>query len=159
ALFGAVMLRARSASDGSPLPAPLSRSAQITSVLAVPLCFLPGIAPLVLAEYIFWLAILWLLVAWMQRSPGWFTAFQAALSVAVVFAVRAALPEHEWFDPRSLQGYGIGLGLLGLSWIAARAALSSSPRVRELWHAPWPSLDRVVLGGLVVGQFALALWG
>jgi hypothetical protein len=159
ALLGALLLPARSASDGSPLHAPLSQSAQITSILAVPLLFLPGIVPLVLAEYTFWLAALWLLIGWIQRSPGWFTAFQAALSMAVVCAVRAALPEYEWFDPRGLQGYGIGLGLLGLGWITARAGLSSSQNVRGLWDAPWPSLDRVVLAGLVVGQFALALWG
>ncbi|HEY7315789.1 MAG TPA: hypothetical protein VH643_41045 [Gemmataceae bacterium] len=159
ALLGALVLRARGASDGTVLQTPLADSAQLTSLLAVPLLFVPGVAALTLAGYTLWLAVLWLLVAGMRRSPGWFTAFQAALCMAVVFAVRAWLPAQEGFDPRGLQVYGIALGLLGFAWIAARMALSSSARVRELWEAPWPSLDRVILGTLVIGQFALALWG
>jgi hypothetical protein len=159
ALLGSLLLRAWRTGDGKILHLPLSDSAQLTSLLAVPLLFVPGVAALILSGYTLWLAGLWLLVAVLRRLPDWFTAFQAALSMAVVFAVDAWLPDREWYDPRSLQAYGIGLGVLGLGWIAARMAFSSHPRVRQLWEAPWPSLDRVVLAALVVGQFALALWG
>jgi hypothetical protein len=159
ALFGSLLLQVWSANDKTFLRSPLSDSAQLTSVLVVPLLFVPGVAALTLAGYTFWLAGLWLLIAGMKRPSAWFTAFQAALSMAVVFAVDAWLPDRDWFDPRSLQAYGVGLGLLGLGWIAARMAFSSHPRVRQLWETPWPSLDRAVLASLVVGQFALALWG
>ena len=159
ALLGRLLLQARNIEGDSTLRAPLHQSAILTSLLAVPLLFVPGIAPLVQAGYALWLAVLWLLVAGLQRSPVWFNAFQMAVSVSVVFAANACTPQWVWFDPYCLQAYGIGLGLLGLGWIVARMVLLKNPRVRELWEAPWPSLDRVMLGVLVVGQFALALWG
>ena len=158
-LLGTLLLRSRSDIDASVLRLPLQQSALLTSLLAVPLLLVPGVAALVLAGYALWLAVLWLLVAVMQRSPDWFGAFQIAVSAAVVFAVSAVVPEWDWYDPYCLQAYGIGLGLLGLGWIVARMASAANPRVRELWEAPWPSLDRLMLGALVVGQFALALWG
>lgn len=159
ALLGALLLQTRRAEGWSILSAPLSQSARLTSVLAAPLLVLPGHAPLVQTSFALWFALLWLVIAWMQRSPAWFTAFQAALSAAVVFTVRAALPGRHWAEPVCLQAYGIGLGLLGLGWIAARAALGSHPRVRELWEAPWVALDHQLLAYLVVGQLSLALWG
>jgi hypothetical protein len=142
----------------------LRLSAQLTSALAVPLLLLGPSLLEVRAGYAGWLALLWLALAWVQRAPGWFTAFQAALSGAVLFAVTAWIERQSWLgasvlglaDPRALHAYGLGLGLLGLGWVAARRALRSSDRVRELWQAPWPALDRVVLGALVVGQLALA---
>ncbi len=157
-LFGALVLRASSASDGPILRIPLLHSAVLSSLFAVPLLLMPGITPLVLAGYTLWLAAVWLVVAILRRSPAWFSAFQMAVSVSVVYAVTAWLPEREWFDPYSLQTYGIGLSLLALIWIAARVALSGNARVRELWEASWPALDRVLLGLLVAGQFALAIW-
>jgi hypothetical protein len=159
ALLGALLLLARRWRYWLVLYLPLEQSAMLTSLLAVPLLFVPGVAARVLAGYTLWLAAVWLCVAVLRRSPAWFSAFQMAVSGAVVLAVRALLPEFEWFDPRSLQAYGIGLGLLGLGWIAARMALSRNARVRELWDASGPALDRVMLGVLVAGQFALAIWG
>ncbi len=160
ALLGVLAFQVRSFRGALMLRGPLLESAQLTSLLAVPLLLTPEVTPMVHAGYALWLAVLWLVVAGVRHSPAWFTAFQAALSMALVLAVTAFLPEQQdWFDPRSLQAYGVGLGLLGLAWIVARAGLSSRPRVRELWQAPWPSLDRMVLGGLIVAQLALALWG
>jgi hypothetical protein len=158
-LLGVLLLQTRRAEGWSILSAPLSQSARLTSLLAAPLLVLPGHAPLVQASFALWFALLWLAIAWMQRSPAWFTAFQAALSAAVVFAVRDALPGRDWAEPVCLQAYGIGLGLLGLGWIAARGALWSQPRVRELWEAPWVALDHQVLSYLVAGQLLLTLWG
>jgi hypothetical protein len=159
ALLGVILLQARRAEGWSVLWAPLSQAARLTSVLAVPLLLWPGEAPLVQAGFALWLALLWLVIAWMQRGPAWFTAFQAALSAAVVFTVRTALPGQHWAEPVCLQAYGIGLGLLGLGWIAARAVLGSHPRVRQLWEAPWPALDHQMLAYLVAGQLLLVLWG
>jgi hypothetical protein len=159
ALFGSLVLQARSTSDGPILHLPLSQSAVLTSLFAVPSLLLPGVSALVLAGYTLWLAAVWLVVAILRRSPGWFSAFQMAVSVSVVYAVAAWLPEREWFDPYSLQAYGSSLSLLALVWIAVRVALSGNARVKELWEASWPALDRVMLGVLVAGQFALAVWG
>jgi hypothetical protein len=159
ALLGALLIQARSASDGRILYLPLVQSALLTSLLAVPLLFLPGVTPRVLAGYTLWLAAVWLCVAVLQRSPGWFTAFQGAVNLAVIFAVEAGLPMLAWSDPRRWQGYGFGLGLLSLGWIVARMAWMGHPRVRQLWQAAWPALDRVMLAVLVGGQFILALWG
>jgi hypothetical protein len=159
ALLGGLLLQIRRWHSGVVLHLPLLQSAVLTSLLAVPLLATPGLAALTLAGYTLWLAALWLSFAVVWRAPAWFSAFQLALSIAVVFAVSAWLPAWDAFDPYRWQVYGIGLGLLGLVWIAARMALSGHARVRELWEAPWPSLDRVMLGLLVAGQFALAIWG
>jgi hypothetical protein len=147
---------------------PLRQSALATSLLSVPLLLAPlGGTSLQLAGYAAWLALLWLAEAWRQRSPAWFTACQAALSVAAVYGVSAWLDQQTWFgdvrfvlaDPRCLQAYGVGLGLLALFGTLARTLLHSHPTAQALWQAPWPPLDRVVLAGLVVGQLALAVWG
>jgi hypothetical protein len=159
AWFGALLLQNPRRRSESVMPGPLLQSAVVTSLLALPHLLIPDVAALVLAGYTLWLAVLWLAFAVEWRSQAWFSAFQLAISVAAVFAVSAWLPDWDWFDPYRLQAYGIGLGLLGLGWIAARMALSDNVRVRELWEAPWPSVDRLMLGFLVIGQFALAVWG
>jgi tetratricopeptide (TPR) repeat protein len=145
---------------------PLQRSALVTSLLAAPLVLVPEGRAVVLAGYAGWLALVWFAVAWVRRSPGWFTAFQAALGGAVLYAVTAWLERVDWLgaepfdfaDPRCLQSYGIGLGLLALAWVAARIVLDRNEVLRTLWETPWPALDRLVLGGLVIGQLALAVW-
>jgi hypothetical protein len=158
ALCGALLLQARRWRFWLVLYLPLLQSAVLTSLAAVPLLLVPGVAARLLAGYTLWLALVWLTIAILRRSPGWFSTCQMAVSGAVVFAVHAGLSEQDWFDPYSLQAYGIGLGLLGLGWIAARMMLSGNARVRELWEGSWPSWDRVMLGVLVAGQFALAVW-
>ena len=101
---------------------------------------LPGIPALALSGYALWIAALWLVAAVLQRSPAWFSAFQLAVSVAVVFAENAAFPEWQWYDPYCLQAYGIGLALLGLVWIGAHMALFANPLVANsgmLRGRPW----------------------
>jgi hypothetical protein len=150
---------------------PLGQAARLVSVAAVPLLVVPGPDPLTLAGYGAWLAALWLLVAIRERSPAWFTAFQAALAVTAGLAATAWLQGQPWvqnpdprklspwLDPRSLHAYGIGLALLGLAGAISRLALSKSALFRELLPAAWPSPDRVLLGGVVVLQLGLALVG
>jgi hypothetical protein len=116
---------------------PLLRSALVASLLAVPFALWPEQGQMIpLAEYAFWLAGLWLALAIVERRPEWFTAFEAALTAAVLFGVSAWLDKQPWvvghypggwFDPRSLQAYGIGLGVLGLLGAAARLALGAQP--------------------------------
>ena len=146
---------------------PLRRSALFTSLAAAPLLLVQEGATVVQAGYAAWIAVLWLATAWAGRSPSWFTAFQAALTGAVLLGATAWLQGRGWVrasplglaDPRALQGYGVALTALGLAWVAARFASSPHPVAGGLWRSGRPSLDRVVLGGLVVGQTALALWG
>jgi hypothetical protein len=146
---------------------PLLWSALLASVLAVPLLFVPNNSALAAAGQAMWLAGVWLTVAWRQRSPAWFTAFQAALGASVLFAVTAWLQEQDWvrgerfglLDPRSLQAYGVGLGALSLGWMLVRLGLRRTPLLAEWWRTRWPSLDLLVLRGLVLGQLGLAVWG
>jgi hypothetical protein len=70
-----------------------------------------------------WLAGLWLVLVQLRGGAGLFTAFQAALTVAVGLAVTAWLEHQPWLaggmigllDPRSLNAYGIALAALSLA--------------------------------------------
>jgi hypothetical protein len=113
-----------------------------------------------------WLAGLWLVMAWRERWPRLFTAFQIALSAAVVLGAAAWLEQQPWFqladrnlyDPRSLHAFGLALAALNLLWLAARLGLRSNSRTQGLLEAGEPGVDRVILGGLVLVQFALGAW-
>src|SRR5262249_43403591 len=115
-----------------------------------------------------WLAALWLTMAWSERRPGLYAAFQGALSASVLYAITSWLEVQPWVigqypegltDPRSLQAYGIGLALLGLVWVVARLSLRAHEQARQLMEHDWPIVDRVVLALLVLGQLFLAVWG
>jgi hypothetical protein len=149
------------------LARPLLWSAQLAGILAVPLLFVPDNSALAAAVQTLWLAGVWLAVAWRLRSAAWFTAFQAALSGSVLFAVTAWLQGQDWvrderfglLDPRSLQAYGVGLGVLALGWVLARLASRRTALLTEWWQTRWPALDLIVLSTLVAGQLILAVWG
>jgi hypothetical protein len=149
---------------------PLLRSALFSSLAAAPLlCWIDSVEMPALAVYAAWLAGVWLAIAWVRRWPGLFTAFQAALSAAVLFAVTVWLQSRDWVhghepaglaDPRSLQSYGIGLTALALLWLLGRFEESRSATLRELASSAWPVGYRLALGTtLVLGQLALAVWG
>jgi hypothetical protein len=158
---------------GAALPAfivPFRHAALAASLLAAPALFLAAgwgwLTPAALAA--FWLAAVWLVLAWWEGRPDLFAAFQAALSVAVGLGVTSWLEGQEWvgarldplLDPRSLHAYGVGLAGLGLAWAAARLGLRGSARARALLEPwSWPALDRVVSGTLILGQLGLAVWG
>jgi hypothetical protein len=140
---------------------PLCASAFVSSVLVPPaLLGLWGeMTPL--AGYTTWLAAVWLVVAWCERWPVQFAAFQAALSAGVLFAVSAWLQQRRWeiTDPWSMQAYGLALGVLGIIWLTARLGLRSHAVGRLLVEPTLPAFDEVVLGLLVLGQLGLACWG
>jgi hypothetical protein len=149
---------------------PLVWSALLSSLAAAPLVCPVGSAEMTgLALYATWLAGLWLAIAWVRRWPGLFTAFEAALSAAVLFAVTAWLEGRDWVrghepeglaDPRSLQSYGIGLTALALLWVLGRFEDGRSPTLRELAGSAWAVGYRLGLGtALVLGLLALAVWG
>lgn len=174
-LLGSLALQAKRARIGAweqvhpVLAEPLRQSALLASVLAVPLVALPAQGQmLAFAGLVAWLAAFWLAVSWLEHWPRVFTAFQAALGVAVVYAVTDWLEGRAWvgadypeglFDPRSLQAYGVGLAVLGLAWAGLRLALPARGTLREMLDFQKPALDELVLGGLVVVQLAVACWG
>ncbi|MHC4398682.1 MAG: hypothetical protein ACYTG0_03285, partial [Planctomycetota bacterium] len=138
---------------------PLGQSALVSSCLAVAaLALVSWDHTLSLAGCLFWLAAVWLVTAWTQRWPAMVTAAQAVLTAAVLFATTAWLEHHPWsgsravelLDPRSLQVYGIGLGILTGLWVVARIALRGSEQARRLLDPEWPAVDRLVGHGVVV---------
>lgn len=146
---------------------PLRYGSRLTSCLVVPFLLLPvsGLAGL-WAGLSAWTGLLWLVsgVAWKER--GTFPAFQALLTWTAGLLGFAWIETREWFpsslgvvDPRALQAYGVMIAFLSVGWEVARRALRPVERARELWNELDPSLDRIVLAGLVVGQLFLAAIG
>ena len=143
---------------------PLRYSSRLTSCLIVPLLLMPvsGLAA-AWAGFSAWTALLWLLsgLAWKER--GTFPAFQALLTWTAGLLGFAWIETRQWYpspmgviDPRALQAYGVMIAFLSIGWEIARRALRHIQRARELWAELDPSLDRIVLAVLVVGQLLLA---
>src|SRR5262249_47941927 len=139
-----------------------------------------------ISERMLWLAAIWLVIAWLKRSPVLFAAFQLALASSVVFGI-AVLFRHPWphsfiGDLRTLQAQAVALAMLSLAWIAARLALRRFGVVSEiaesrkdggeghsrlfdpaaaakLLYPGWPGVDRVMTL-LLLGFLAwLSLYG
>jgi hypothetical protein len=92
------------------------------------------------------------------RSPAWFTAFQAGLIVTVLCGVTALAHPRGWLDDaRGAQAYGAGLALLSLAWVAARRTMGRQPGLESLLPRSWMGLDRLLLGGLVIGSMVPAV--
>lgn len=143
---------------------PFRLAGLIASFAALPLLLWPNQEPPGLPTLgLFWLSAVWLAVAWLRRWPALFTAFQAVLTLAVVFASLTWLARQDWFvafgfwDPRSLYAFGLGLALLSLAWVAVRIAGRGHPAAQALLEPGWPGVDRLVLTGLVLGQTVLAV--
>lgn len=115
-----------------------------------------------LAVSAFWLAAIWLVVAWTRESTGLVTASQAMLTVATLLATSAWLQRWTWqidlTSPSVLQTYGLGLAALSLLWIVARIATRPIARTRRLFAPAWPTVDRVVTHGVVAAQLVLAVY-
>src|SRR5205085_6585127 len=137
------------------------------SLVAVPVLALRVSRPALTAAAVDWgwLAALWLTATATYRRPGWFTGMQAALTSSVLFGVAAILDRQAtvagtaitFTGPTSLYAFGLGLAALSVLWAAVRVGLRARPAA--VLEAPWPALDRVLLGGLVAAQLALAVGG
>jgi hypothetical protein len=134
----------------------------VTGALAVALMATHPVVPLWYAATCLALAVATLSHALAARAPAWFALCQCAVTAAALFAVDAWLRTRAWtadpVDPRALQAYGVGLGGLALAWVIARLTLRSSPTAATIGLTGF-TVDRVVLAGLVIGQFVLALVG
>jgi hypothetical protein len=137
---------------------PLRWSARVVSLLAVGLLLLPEPSgSFVLTAHAVGLALVWLVLAWVERNAGWLSAFQAGITLAVVLAVRASLGDRPTWTLPSLYTYGLALAALELAWIGVRFALNRQPRVADLFSLVRPPLDRVLLMALTLGHVLLAL--
>jgi hypothetical protein len=149
---------------------PFRLAGLISSFAALPFLLWPNQEPPALPTLgLFWLSVVWLTVGWLRRWPELFTAFQAVLTLAVLFAGLTWLARQDWFiaygsgdlarfwDPRSWHAYGLGLALLSLGWVAVRIAGRAHPTAQALLEPGWPGVDRLVLIGLVLGQTVLAV--
>ena len=146
---------------------PLGATALLSSGLALAVvAFISWEETATLAACLFWLAAIWLSIAWTRRWPLMFAAGEAVLTLAVAVATTAWLQQHPWvagrevnlLDPRSLQAYGIGLGLLTLLWTLVRISLRRSSVARGLMDPQWPTVDRLVGHAVVMAQLLLAVF-
>jgi hypothetical protein len=112
---------------------PLRRVALCSSLLAL-VCLLqanPWQVTAAQVERIFWIAGIWLVLLWLNRSHALFVAFQAALTVGCILTVKASLQEYVWYaylphaflHPWGLQIQGTVLVLLSLVWTGIRLAI------------------------------------
>lgn len=77
---------------------------------------------------LFWLAVVWLLLAWIHRKEVLFNIGQVVLMAASLMASMSFLEwksmivdlHTDWYKPQCLQVFGIGLGLLSLVWMLLR---------------------------------------
>jgi len=109
--------------SGKPsLPGPVfERAALITSAVGALLALAMAANHLasLTAGIAYWVAAVWLVLSVVAGFPGLFTAFHAALALAIMATVTAvvsrrdwyAAAEHPWLDPWFLQSQGIAIAL------------------------------------------------
>jgi len=168
---------------------PFASSALIASMAVAPFLIFEGwMTTAQISTRMLWLAAIWLVIAWLKRSPVLFAAFQLALATSVVFKI-ADLFGHQWphsfvGDMRTMQAQSVALATLSLAWIAARLALrrlgvaagvaesqkdeGEEPSrffdpgaAAKLLYPGWPGVDRVItllLLAFLVGLSGIACW-
>ncbi len=190
AACGALAARYRERETQQTFVTPLIGWAMLSSLVVVGVALQSAVlkGDIISASYLFWLALVWLVIAWAKSWPGMFAAFQAMLTVAVVRVVYARLETAEWYaslanawcDPWTLEYVGIALVMLGLFWIGLRRGLrfvgvarlpgqssSTLPGENRTWkeiaatllHPDWPTWDQFVAGGVVILLSSLAVYG
>jgi hypothetical protein len=151
---------------------PMSLSALASSCVAV-IFILAGAETTTAATsatHTFWLAAVWLAAACLRGWPVLFTAFQAALALAVVFAAVAGIEHrawftaarHPWVEPWTIQTISVALALLSGAWVAARLFLRRTEvgkKANHLLNPPWPTPDRILMWAVFGGAAAMALCG
>jgi hypothetical protein len=146
---------------------PLIHAALVSTFVALPVLLVEPATSWARAGFASWLALLWLVVSWAQQRRWLLAGCQLAATLAICYAVAAWLAEQPWvetnplggwWEPRSLQAYGIGLIVLCASWSMARIGLQRSRTGQVLLLPDWPGVDRALLAILVVGQVGLVDW-
>jgi hypothetical protein len=169
-LAAGFLIRLRRPQDVATFAVPLGQSVLFPLLLAIPVLFVGMERDQLIARAVYagWLAALWLAQTMIERRPRFFPVFQGVLAVAVLFGVAESLARQPWveenyplglLDPRSLQTFGIALTGLSILWGLSSLLLGARPAARAFLDAVTPSVDRVILGAVVIGQAALAIWG
>src|SRR5262245_13324378 len=166
---------------------PCASSALIASVAVAPFLIFQGwMTTAQISTRMLWLAAIWLVIAWLKRSPVLFAAFQLALASSVMFGIahlfRHESPDSFVGDLRTMQAQAVALAILSLAWIAARLALKrfgvvagvaeskkdegeepsllfDPAAAAKLLYPGWPGVDRVVTLLLLVFLASLSLYG
>jgi hypothetical protein len=132
------ILFSRNEKTKNALARPLNTSALVTSSLVVAWVLLAGIsllfsdaewqpAPL-LAQRVLWLTGIWFVLLWLNRHRALFAAFQTALTLTVVLAIKAFLQRYDWYayfpyaalHPLSLEIQGSALAIVSIGWVGLR---------------------------------------
>lgn len=168
---------------------PLGYAGLASSGLAIPfwLYAMPSESSASIATYTLWLALIWLALSFLHRMAGLFTASQFMTAISALLAVSAYVDSTDWYatltnrylDPWVLELYGIALSVLCLGWIGLRtgfmrwslshdrAAITSESGSRReamdtiqwLLNPPWPPVDRIVIGLVLVGFVVMLVCG
>jgi hypothetical protein len=147
---------------------PLGDTAVFSSIVALfVLPMVSWMSTTSLAYCLYWLAALWLVLAWQHRNSVVFAAHQIMTAAATVVATSAWLKNQTWVEdyyrdlwhPFSLQAYGIALGVLCLIWVLARIALRRDETAKILFNPAWPAVDWLLRHILIACQlFVLAMF-
>ena len=158
---------------------------KVYRIIAVPATFAAlgcsiAVAPFVLvggwmsvaqmATRVFWLALIWLALSLLKGWRVLFTAFQAALTVAVVCGVLAVFDAHAlpsalvWQHLLRWQAIGIALVWLSIAWILLRLMVRRNDEAEKpsnlvrLLFPPWPTVDRIVTAAVWMMSLVLSLF-
>lgn len=137
---------------------PLSVSAMLTSAIMVPRILV--VSPTTLpshAGYGFWVAVVWLGLAYLWQSRWGFAAAQALATVALGFVVTSVCRDRAWWegaylDPRHLQAQMAVLAAWGMLLAGVRWLLRGVPQCAALWKNSLTTVDRALLGVFAVAS-------
>lgn len=117
-----------------------------------------------IATHLFWIAGLWLVLAWDEDSTEIFVAGQLMLFLGAGLETIARLASRAWFhdaqlplvEPWTLQAIGLTLGLLALGFTILRLMVPSPWRVSRHLRSPG-AIDRLVSMAIGLGLAALVV--
>jgi hypothetical protein len=151
---------------------PLTATALFSSTIAASGVLFGGeMTKTQMSSGMFWLALIWALLACFNRWPKLFAAFQAALTLSVVFGTAAVVEVRfvlsSIIDPLMLQAQGIALALLSFAWVLVRLGLRGAgfkneaahpdpPVASKLLYPPWPAVDRITIAISMLLLFSLS---
>lgn len=142
---------------------PLGWSALVISTLAVPSAlWVREQMFAVHAAYMFGIALAWLVVAIVLRWQAAASVVQGLTTIGVAYLVAAVCQNREWgerwwIDPRHVQAQLAVLAAWCAGWSATRRLIRRWPVAEGLARPAWPTVDQVVLGGLVAVVLILSI--
>jgi hypothetical protein len=151
---------------------PLTATALFGSMIAAfGILYGGGMTKTQMSAGMFWVALIWALLACFNHWPKLFAAFQTALTLSVVFATAAVVEARfalsSILDPLMLQAQGVALALLSFAWVLVRLFLRSAgskneadrpdpPAASKLLYPPWLAVDRVTIAISMLLLFSLS---